>query len=173
MDQTVGVAAGDFEPQEAAETVSAPTPPHPARRRSSLIAVAVFAVAELLVVAVVALLGYHTYRDYRLRADVQDLLARVAPLRPAVDAAYARNGGRCLRDAALARQLRSARPEAAAASLAAGEFDNGRCGILLVLHGGDALEGRQILWERRPADAAWRCTSDLPGRYLPPACRPR
>lgn len=170
MDQTAQPSAGDI-----GTPASAPpqAPSGTQRSLASMIELSLFVIAELLVVAVLVVLGYRTYHDYKVRADVQDLLTHAQALQPAVDAATARNAGRCLRDETLTRQLREVRYDPTRASLAAGEFAGGRCGILLVLHGDDSLEGKQILWERVATvdSVQWRCDSDLANRFLPPVCQ--
>ena len=141
-----------------------------------LIAVLVGAFLVVPVAAILAAIAIPAYQGYMQRSQIALALMQAEPVKAQVYQAWKANG-RCPRngeagigdaDSYASKQLRS---------INVGSMKtDGSCALELTLHlpGQSMLDGRRI-WLAMDKDGGvaptWRCSSELPDRYLPISCR--
>jgi type IV pilus assembly protein PilA len=162
----------------AAAPADAPvqTRKHGGMGKGCLIAALVGFLLLLVVAGVLVALALPAYRDYVVRAEVAMAINEGAVHKLMVSEFYLAQE-RCPNDAAEAGLVAgSARVQA----VNAGRYDNGQCGVELVLAGfpeHPEFEGQRIWFSFDPQQVGggtvnWTCSSSVEARYLPAGCQP-
>lgn len=151
-------------------------PERQSRTSGCLVAVVIFALMIVPVIAILAAIAIPAYQNYVQRSQIAMALAQAEPLKAQVYQAWKANGqcpangeaGIGTADSYASKQLQS---------IDVGSMKNGgSCALELTLRapGQSMLDGKRV-WLTMDKDGgvtpAWRCSSELPDRTLPMNCR--
>lgn len=141
-----------------------------------LIVTLVCAGLAIPVAGIVAAIAIPAYQDYMIRSRVTAASMIAMRLRDAIQSGLAEDGV-CPANGSPGIGEPSSFAGKDIAPIDVGTFDGGRCGYAIVMAdaGNSALDEKTLRWELdSSADVpAWRCSSDLAGKWLPAACRTR
>lgn len=158
-------------PPGAGGSMHAGAPPRGLSGRiAALIVAACAVVVALPLLGVVAALALPAYRDHAVRSRVTTALAAAEPVKQAVEQ-FHRRTGHCPDNAQPGFRAAEAYASAEVASITVGTFDDGSCGVELVLgtRRHSTSDGKRVWWSLE--QGRWTCSSELPDRGLPPHCR--
>jgi type IV pilus assembly protein PilA len=153
--------------------------PRPAPKKQGmsgcLIAVLICAGLGIPMAGILAAIALPAYNDYVQRAKVMEVMAAVAPLKPAI-AEHALSEGGCpdSDSADVAPLLQQLAQHPRVASVRVGTLQGGHCAFEVSLRGiGTRVDGKTLLFEAVDADASqWDCSGgDLDARFRPQQCR--
>ena len=131
-----------------------------------LVIAAVVSIPMLGILAAIALPAYH---DYTQRARLSGAINAALPLKLQIDEAMA-DSETCPETGEQSEAERNQH----FSSAWVGTFENGHCGIELVLADSEPLRkfaGKKIWFWREGAAMPWKCSSEVENRYLPTSCR--
>jgi uncharacterized RDD family membrane protein YckC/Tfp pilus assembly major pilin PilA len=150
----------------------------PERQRTELsgclIAFLIIVVLGIPVLGILAAIAIPAYQDYTIRAHVAESVNTGASAKLEVADWFAKNH-RCPvnGEAGLSAPTSYAGPHVV--SMSAGHMENGHCALEIVVKGAARpdINGKRIwleLDDSRP-NGSWKCSSEIPDRYLPTSCR--
>jgi type IV pilus assembly protein PilA len=146
-------------------------PPGMSRKAIALIVLGVGGLMAIFVIALLAAIALPAYQTYTARAHVAAAIDETQAVRERIGSVLDA-GGSCPDNESDGFKPAEAYAGAYAESIVVGEFDDGSCGLELVLKGTrkQQLDGKRLWWARED-DGRWVCSSEIEDRFLPLACR--
>jgi len=129
-------------------------------------------VALLVIGGILAAIAIPAYQEYLLRSKVAGVRVQLAPLKAGIPA-YVQDHGRCPVNGddgfGAPRSYAGGNVEA----VRIGRFAEGHCGLEARLQapGQPLLDGKRLWLDYDSQASAWKCSSDMAGKYLPDDCR--
>lgn len=164
-------------PASAPSPASAAYRPAPKKKGMSgcLIALIICAALAIPMVGILAAIALPAYNDYVQRTKVMEVMAAVAPLKPAI-AEHVAGDGRCpdSDSTGIAPLLQQLSQHPRVAGVRVGTLQGGHCAFEVSLRGiGTRVDGKTLLFEAVDAAALhWDCSGgDLDARFRPQQCR--
>lgn len=149
----------------------------PRRGLSGCALAAIIAVACMVpVAAILAAIAVPAYQNYTARASVAQALSGASPAKLQLQMAMiGRPPGQCPRNGEGPLGTPQSYATQGLARVTAGPLATGGCGLELVLRQPRQarLDGKRLWLELEPGLGGWRCSAELPDRYLPASCRNR